>query len=842
MVGDGRTVFLSYAEADEPWAVWVAWQLREAGYQPRLQAWHSVPGGNFVGWIRAELMAASCVMVILSPAYLDSKWCEAELNVALADAVAGRKLLLPVRVAPCEAPPLLREIGRISLVDRSEADACRALVGGLMAAASGEAALSTAAPVYPGTGDRGQPPRFPGPDNGELRLRLLGLVQEACRERHPEAAVHGSHREGPFPYVDVSGERDGERRRWPVGISVNAPDAGAVEAFYNTVVQETYLPLEPWPDSELVYLGEPPGEEVLRQARRRRVRLFSLAEFEGRWDPRRYLARQQERLADDAVYPPGLYVPQRFIVAQDAVGRAVGHDGELAVQRDVFAAMCDWLDVEEARFLLILGDFGHGKSFLLRELTRRLPDEVAQVAPLLVELRALEKTHSVDELLALHLTKLGEHGVDVRAVRRMVEQGKVALLFDGFDELALRVTYDRAAEHLRTILAAVTGRAKVVLTSRSQHFLTDDQHRTELGDQVRLAAASREVHLVNFDEEQMREFLVRLFHRQVAAEAVAGKFTHGDDAVSVEAARRAEVRFGLIRSIHDLLGLSANPRMLSFIADLDEQELLAVRAADGTITSADLYAKLLARWLDHEVARRQPTRGAYQTLTVNQLRQAVDALAVALWDNEQDSTDLDGLSQTVRTTLTDLGPAKLDAGQATFMVGSGSLLVRTDDARFSFVHRSVMEYLVAAQAAAQLTDADEPPRPGLLAGREMSDLMVDFLYGIAQRAKLEQWARSALAEHSNATAAARGNALRLARTMKLTIEGVRLAGQDLRGQDLTGRNLRFANLRRANLSGLQLYDTDLTGADLTDADLTGTLLVRPTLTGATLTGSTWTGA
>ncbi len=151
-------------------------------------------------------------------------------------------------------------------------------------------------------------------------------------------------------------------------------------------------------------------------------------------------------------------MPQRFTVAQDAVGRAVGDAGGPAVQRDVFAAMCDWLDVEQARFLLILGDFGHGKSFLLRELTRRLPDEVAQVAPLLVELRALEKTHSVDELLALHLTKLGEHGVDVRAVRRMVEQGKVALLFDGFDELALRVTYDRAAEHLRTILAAVTGR------------------------------------------------------------------------------------------------------------------------------------------------------------------------------------------------------------------------------------------------------------------------------------------------------------------------------------------------------------------------------------------------
>jgi energy-coupling factor transporter ATP-binding protein EcfA2 len=555
-------------------------------------------------------------------------------------------------------------------------------------------------------------------------------------------------------------ERDGERQRWPIGISIDTPDAAAVEAFYDTVVRPSYLPMDEWVESELVYLGELPGEEILRLARRQRVRLVSLAEFEGRWDPGRYLARQTERLANDFVHPRGLFVPQRFIVAEDAGGHGSGPN----VQRDVFAAMCDWLDVEEARFLLVLGDSGTGKSFLLRELARRLPDEVPQVAPMLVELRALEKTHSVDDLLALHLTKSGEHGVDVRAVRRMVEQGKVALLFDGFDELALRVTYDRAAEHLRTILATVTRRAKVVLTSRTQHFLTDDQHRTELGDQVRLAAANREVHLADFDEEQIREFLVRRFRRQMAAQAEAAS---GEDQMAAEAARRADIRFELIRSIRDLLGLSANPRMLAFIADLDEGELLAARAADGTISSSDIYAKLLARWLDYEVARRQPTRGAYQTLTANQLRRAVDALAVAMWDSAQDSFDLSGLSATVQATLTDLEPAKIDTGQATFVVGSGSLLVRTDDARFSFAHRSIMEYLIAAQAASQLTSTDERPNPGLLTGREMSALMVDFIHGIAHRPDLERWARSVLTEPTNATNAAQSNALRLARAMNL---------------------------------------------------------------------------
>ena len=52
----------------------------------------------------------------------------------------------------------------------------------------------------------------------------------------------------------------------------------------------------------------------------------------------------------------------------------------------------------------------------------------------------------------------------------MIHSGRIGLLFDGFDELELRVGYDNAADYLQTLLESVTGRAKVVLTSRTQHF------------------------------------------------------------------------------------------------------------------------------------------------------------------------------------------------------------------------------------------------------------------------------------------------------------------------------------------------------------------------------------
>ena len=56
----------------------------------------------------------------------------------------------------------------------------------------------------------------------------------------------------------------------------------------------------------------------------------------------------------------------------------------------------------------------------------------------------------------------------------MLEQGRIALLFDGFDELAQRVTYEQRGRPLRHPAAArPTGQAKVVVTSRTQHFESD---------------------------------------------------------------------------------------------------------------------------------------------------------------------------------------------------------------------------------------------------------------------------------------------------------------------------------------------------------------------------------
>jgi hypothetical protein len=64
--------FVSYAEADRAWAVWIAWVVEEAGYRVLIRAWDFVPGTNWVEGVQSGTRDAERTIVVLSSAYLES--------------------------------------------------------------------------------------------------------------------------------------------------------------------------------------------------------------------------------------------------------------------------------------------------------------------------------------------------------------------------------------------------------------------------------------------------------------------------------------------------------------------------------------------------------------------------------------------------------------------------------------------------------------------------------------------------------------------------------------------------------------------------------------------------
>nr|WP_239096474.1 pentapeptide repeat-containing protein [Streptomyces sp. SID11385] len=589
-------------------------------------------------------------------------------------------------------------------------------------------------------------------------------------------------------------------------------------------------------EAELVYAGERPGPGLRERAARGGVRVRSFLELQGLIDLREYVAAQTADLAGDGAYAPELYLPQRY---RDEI-----HPGDEEGE-DLVEEMLRLLETDQGRVLLLLGNFGHGKTFALRELARRIPERLPHLAPLLIPLRSLDRSHSLDGLVAAHLANHGVDVIDLRALRYMLRQGRVVLLFDGFDELVNRVSYERAADHLHTLLNAAVDRAKIVISGRTQHFRSREQVLTPLGEQVGLLPQRRLLSVEGFTPHQIRRYLTNYY---------------GDE---TNAARRYELLLG----VPQLLDLCANPRLLSFVAALDEEQVRAVARSEGTLSAARLYEDVFSTWLRFEERRGQGGPGAAPGLELDQLWRAVTAMALRLWESGRGSLRLDELTEIVAETFGRGSDGMLFAQEAQ-AVGAGTLLIRVDDGIFHFIHESVIEWLVAREAARRLGEGDD----ALLARRELSPLAVEFFCDLADSERVAAWVRRTLEgpgqqsgeagagsgeagtrgrAAQGATDAARTNAYRITRRLRVPTDadlrgvhfpGEDLSGRDLSGLDLTGANLTDAQLTGANLShavlhGARLAGARLDGADLREADLRHADLRRARLIGADLRGA-----
>ncbi|WP_030144851.1 TIR domain-containing protein [Spirillospora albida] len=688
-----------------------------------------------------------------------------------------------------------------------------------------------AVPPVPAPRPEIETPSDPAPD--DPASRLLDRLTEACETRFERATIR---RVVPQPRTDgrtdpphllLTHLEDGFVRQYRIGAHVGRVTQDDVDAFARHVHADGADH-----GSELVYLGPTPPRALRDDALRRGIRVRSLTEFQGLVDLTEYVGAQTARLSEGGLYPPSLYVPQRFREL-DRFRTGTDQHGTGAVHDDVVGEMLRLLAADHGRFLLLLGDFGRGKTFALRELARRIPRELPHVVPILIELRALDKAHSVDGLVAAHLANHGEELIDLKAFHYMLRQGRIVLLFDGFDELVTRVTYDQAADHLDTLLQAAQDKAKIVVASRTQHFKSQAQVLTALGEKVGVLPHRRVLGLEDFAPPQVRSYLVNRYGDESAAEA----------------------RLRLLADIEELLGLTSNPRMLSFIADLPEERLRSVAQARSTVSPADLYREILSSWLAYE-AERVRGRGGPSGLGMDDMWTAVGTLALRLWESNEQYLRLAELTD-VADALTGLTEGRLSPHQVTHAVGAGSLLVRTDEGLFGFIHASVMEWLVARHVAREL---DRDAAPGVLARRPLSQLTVDFLCDLADTRALQDWAAGVLAG-PGADDTARANAIRVTTRLRTPartdLRGARLQGEDLSyrdlqevdltGADLTdaqlvGANLSRAVLRDASLAGARLDEARLTGADLRGADLSRARLARADLRDATVDGSRWTRA
>jgi hypothetical protein len=121
--------FISRAGEDRERAKWIARVLEAEGHTTTLEDDDFKPGQNVLHQIKLAMDRADHFIVVLSPHYLAKPFPLSELYSGLAeDPVGERRLIIPVRVAPCEIPRLIKGLIYVDFVGRSELECKQALL------------------------------------------------------------------------------------------------------------------------------------------------------------------------------------------------------------------------------------------------------------------------------------------------------------------------------------------------------------------------------------------------------------------------------------------------------------------------------------------------------------------------------------------------------------------------------------------------------------------------------------------------------------------------------------------------------------------------------------------
>jgi hypothetical protein len=109
--------------------------------------------------------------------------------------------------------------------------------------------------------------------------------------------------------------------QWPVGV-VDGPLTGeALDEFLDGVHAE-FAAADRGVRSVLVHRGPPAPDELTVRARQRAARVTNYVAYQGLLDLSPLVEWQTARLTNDGLYPPGLYVPQRYRCSARAMRRS----------------------------------------------------------------------------------------------------------------------------------------------------------------------------------------------------------------------------------------------------------------------------------------------------------------------------------------------------------------------------------------------------------------------------------------------------------------------------------------------------------------------------------------
>lgn len=176
-------------------------------------------------------------------------------------------------------------------------------------------------------------------------------------------------------------------------------------------------------------------------------------------------------LPDSELSIEDVYVPSRCKHAKTGT-----------VHDNVEAYLREWLEESGQRQIALLGEYGQGKSTAARMLTHRILSESEELPPripILIELRG--RSPGSQARLGLLGDWASQYNIGAQALERLLDAGRLLIIFEGFDEMAMVADIEMRLAHFRTLGSFCYPRAKILITGRPNFFLDDEEMRAALG-------------------------------------------------------------------------------------------------------------------------------------------------------------------------------------------------------------------------------------------------------------------------------------------------------------------------------------------------------------------------
>lgn len=356
-------------------------------------------------------------------------------------------------------------------------------------------------------------------------------------------------------------------------------------------------------------------------------------------------------------------------------------------------AVVDAAERERTTFVMVTGEAGAGKTWVLKELVRRqaqaYSDGKAEFVYLYVDAqgRALAKFH---EALATELNEL-RVALPYHAVAKLVRLGLIIPVVDGFDELIGVGGYDDAFSSISSFVDDLDGAGSIVASARSTYYEQEFLARAGKGSMTsgpawRLVSAQVKA----WSEQQRSAYVSGLASRyHVAAEELSGRLT--------------KVFSGSNEVLAD------KPLFFARTAEL-------VASGEDLSEGGSLTEQLVETFITRELRQKLLDRNSQQILSRDQLWALCADMAEEMWSQSTRELDKFTIRDIAEYALSDAGMSPSSKVVVVDRMPSMAFLRRGDaEGSVAFEHEIFFDHFLARRMGSRLEE--KGPMTTVMLGR-----------------------------------------------------------------------------------------------------------------------------